>query len=75
MFQALSSRRLKCQQSLLEFIQEATNELMWLNTKEDVEISRDWSSQNLKIAEMERIYEVTIQRKIKVNIFSYHFSA
>ncbi|KAJ8305394.1 hypothetical protein KUTeg_015939 [Tegillarca granosa] len=39
-----SSRRLKCLESLLDFIQLATQELIWLNQKEENEISRDWSS-------------------------------
>ena len=40
-------------ESLLEFVQSATKELMWLNEKEEYETSRDWSAKNLNVAEIE----------------------
>jgi hypothetical protein len=58
LFQSSSSRGLRSLQSLLEFIGAATQELMWLNEKEEIEISRDWSSQALQMGEMEQYYEV-----------------
>ncbi|XP_074641306.1 uncharacterized protein LOC141899052 [Tubulanus polymorphus] len=58
---ATSSRVLKSLESLLEFIQAATKELMWLNDKEESEISRDWTSKNLQISEIEKYYEFNKQ--------------
>ena len=57
-FQNTSSRRLKGLESLQEFIQAATQELMWLNEKEEVEVTRDWSSRHLNVPTVEEFYKV-----------------
>ena len=57
--QNTSNRRLQDLESLLEFIQVATAELVWLNSKEEEEISRDWSSKGLPIHDIEQYQEVT----------------
>ncbi|KAK3581860.1 hypothetical protein CHS0354_032763 [Potamilus streckersoni] len=44
-----SSRRLKCLESLLEFVQSATQELIWLSEKEEIEVTRDWTSERLNM--------------------------
>ena len=57
-FQNTSSRRLKGLESLQEFIQAATQELMWLNEKEEIEVTRDWSSRHLNVPTVEEFYKV-----------------
>lgn len=54
----MSNKRLSDLESLLDYIQTATSELMWLNEKEDTEVSRDWSARNLKLVEIEQYQEV-----------------
>jgi len=36
----------------------ATKELIWLNETEETEISRDWSSSELQLDEVEEYYQV-----------------
>lgn len=45
-------------EALLDFVQAATKELMWLDEKEEIEESRDWSAKNMDIAELEKYYKV-----------------
>lgn len=45
--------------TLLDFIQSATNELHWLNEKEEKEVTRDWSDTNLNVQGVEKYYEVS----------------
>ena len=52
-FQELATRRVHHLEVLLEFVQNATKQLMWLNEKEEYETSRDWSAKNLNVAELE----------------------
>lgn len=54
----VSHKRLSDLEMLQDFIQSATAELIWLNEKEEVEVSRDWSSKSLNVAEIQRYYEV-----------------
>lgn len=54
----MSTKRLADLDALLEFIRSATDELIWLNEKEETEISRDWSSKNLNIEEIQHYNEV-----------------
>lgn len=58
---ALSNNRLSDLDSLLDFIQSSSNELVWLNEKEEAEVSRDWSDKNLNIVAVEQYYEVCKQ--------------
>ena len=39
-------------------MEQAAEELAWLSEKEEIEISRDWSSQNLQLHELEDYFEV-----------------
>lgn len=57
-----SKKRLADLEMLQDFIQSATTELIWLNEKEEIEISRDWSSKSLNVTEIERYYEVRARR-------------
>ncbi|GBM10355.1 Dystonin, partial [Araneus ventricosus] len=49
----LSTKRVSDLDTLLDFIQSATSELIWMNEKEEIEVSRDWSSKTLNISEIE----------------------
>jgi len=40
-------------------MQRAVDEIAWLNEKEEIEVSRDWSSPNLQLQELEDYFEVT----------------
>lgn len=53
-----SNNRLSDIDSLLDFIQSATNELHWLNEKEEIEVTRDWSDKNMNLQAIEKYYEV-----------------
>jgi hypothetical protein len=56
----LSKKRLVDLQSLQEFILSVMTELAWLNEKEEIEISRDWSSKLLNLIEIQTYYEVSL---------------
>ena len=56
--QQSSADRLRSLQSLLVFMEHAAEELAWLSDKEEIEVSRDWSSQNLQLQELEDYFEV-----------------
>ncbi|EFX86426.1 hypothetical protein DAPPUDRAFT_313136 [Daphnia pulex] len=66
-----SKKRLADLEMLQDFIQSATTELIWLNEKEEIEISRDWSSKSLNVTEIERYYEALMseleKREIQVS--------
>jgi len=53
-----SKKRHSDLETLMDFVQSATNELMWLSEKEEREITRDWSSKSLNLADVEQYYEV-----------------
>ncbi|XP_047367850.1 dystonin isoform X35 [Vespa velutina] len=54
---ALSNKRLSDLDTLQDFIQSATGELVWLNAKEETEVTRDWSDKNLNVQSIEQYYE------------------
>lgn len=56
---SFSNNRMSDLDSLLDFIQSATNELHWLNEKEEVEVTRDWSDKNLNVDAVEKYFEVS----------------
>lgn len=58
--QQLSTQKLQEAESLLDFVQSATRELKWMNDKEEIEVSRDWSAKNLNLTDLEHHQEVTI---------------
>ncbi len=41
-------------------MQQATLELIWLNEREEAEVSRDWTARNLNMADIQEHYEVSI---------------
>jgi len=53
-----SKKRTADLETLMDFVQSATNELIWLSEKEEREITRDWSSKSLNLVEVEQYYEV-----------------
>ncbi|CAH0551958.1 unnamed protein product [Brassicogethes aeneus] len=52
-----STNRMTDLETLLDFIQSATNELQWLNEKEEIEVTRDWSDTKLNVVAVEKYYE------------------
>ena len=54
----MSNKRMSDLDTLQDFIQSATNELIWMNEKEEVEVSRDWSSKSLNIPDIEDYQKV-----------------
>ncbi|XP_075219795.1 dystonin-like protein short stop isoform X24 [Lycorma delicatula] len=52
-----SSKRLTDLETLQDFLQSATNQLVWLNEKEEVEVTRDWSNRDVNIPSLEQYYE------------------
>ncbi|XP_025831436.1 plectin [Agrilus planipennis] len=54
---SFSNNRMSDLDSLLDFIQSATNELNWLSEKEEVEVSRDWSDTKMNLKGVEKYYE------------------
>ncbi|XP_014475405.1 PREDICTED: dystonin isoform X27 [Dinoponera quadriceps] len=54
---AISNKRLSDLDTLHDFIQSATGELVWLNAKEETEVTRDWSDKNLNVQSIEQYYE------------------
>ena len=54
----LINKRMTDLETLQDFLQSATNELVWLNEKEETEITRDWSDKNLDLSSVHHYYEV-----------------
>ncbi|XP_042210424.1 microtubule-actin cross-linking factor 1-like isoform X40 [Homarus americanus] len=54
---SLSNKRVSDLHSLLDFLQAATQELIWLNEREEQELNRDWANKSLNITDVERYYE------------------
>ncbi|XP_046739121.1 dystonin isoform X44 [Diprion similis] len=52
-----SNKRLSDLDILQDFIQSATGELVWLNAKEETEVTRDWSDKSLNVQSIEQYYE------------------
>jgi dystonin len=56
---SFSTNRMTDLDTLYDFIQSATTELQWLNEKEEVEVTRDWSDVKLNTSSVEKYYEVS----------------
>ncbi|RWS15093.1 microtubule-actin cross-linking factor 1-like isoform X28, partial [Dinothrombium tinctorium] len=56
----MSNKRLSDLETLLEFVQLASEEMKWLNEKEEVEVSRDWSAKNLDLVALESHHQQII---------------
>ncbi|XP_037076959.1 dystonin-like [Pollicipes pollicipes] len=54
---SISNKRLSDLMILHDFIQGATNELIWLNEKEEAEVNRDWSNRNQDLRQLDAHYE------------------
>ena len=65
-----SKKRQSDLETLMDFVQSATNELIWLSEKEEKEITRDWSSKSLNLVEVEQYYEVWHLQKFKLTRFN-----
>ncbi|XP_011502771.1 PREDICTED: dystonin [Ceratosolen solmsi marchali] len=53
----VSNKRMSELETLHDFIQSATGEIVWLNDKEETELTRDWSDNNLNLHSVEQYYE------------------
>lgn len=63
-----SNKRLTDLETLQDFLQSATNELVWLNEKEETEVTRDWSDKHLDLSAVHHYYEVRLHVKQLLNI-------
>ncbi|XP_031845078.2 dystonin-like protein short stop isoform X42 [Nomia melanderi] len=52
-----SNKRLSDLDTLHDFIQSATGELVWLSSKEEIEVTRDWSDKSRTLQSIEQYYE------------------
>ncbi|XP_050437249.1 dystonin isoform X15 [Adelges cooleyi] len=52
-----SNKRLSDLETLQDFLQSATNQLKWLNEKEEIELNRDWSDKDLNVPSIRQYYE------------------
>ena len=52
---------------LVTFMRKATQELIWMNQKEETELSRDWSSPALDVTELEEYRKVILPVSIFLN--------
>ncbi|TMW45959.1 hypothetical protein DOY81_008958 [Sarcophaga bullata] len=52
-----STKRLSDLDTLQHFLAQASAELQWLNEKEQIEITRDWSDKHLDLPSVHRYYE------------------
>uniref|UniRef100_A0A2C9K839 Calponin-homology (CH) domain-containing protein n=1 Tax=Biomphalaria glabrata TaxID=6526 RepID=A0A2C9K839_BIOGL len=57
-----SSRRLRCLESLQDFLQAATAELLWLGQHEETEQARDWGSKELKLVELDEHHKSLVRQ-------------
>lgn len=55
-----STKRLSDLDALQNFLQAASDELQWLNDREQIEIGRDWAAKDLDLPGIHRYYEVII---------------
>lgn len=59
-FQSSSSERQSLLESLYDFVSQATQELIWLNEKEEEEVAFDWSDRNCSIAKKREYHAVSL---------------
>lgn len=59
LLQEHSSWRLRCLESLRAFVSHCTEELIWLNEKEEEELAFDWSENNTNMAAKREQYAVS----------------
>ncbi|XP_065222552.1 dystonin isoform X14 [Planococcus citri] len=52
-----SSKRLSDLETLLDFLQSVSNHLVWLNEKEEIELTRDWSDRDLNLVSVQQYYK------------------
>lgn len=59
-FQNFSKERQKHLESLHSFVSHATQELIWLNEKEEEEVAFDWSDRNSNISRKKDYHAVSL---------------
>ncbi|XP_033113678.1 microtubule-actin cross-linking factor 1-like [Anneissia japonica] len=60
----IANKRCRDAEVLQQFVEDATEELMWLDGKEDQEAARDWSAKNLDVEELEK-HHMSLLREIE----------
>lgn len=63
LLQEQSSWRLRSLESLQEFVSCCTEELIWLNEREEEEISFDWSEANSNMSAKKELHHVSLTRR------------
>ena len=57
-------------------MKEATEELLWMSQKEETEVSRDWSDNDIELKEIEEYRKaIDFLVIVKTFSFSFHFNA
>jgi hypothetical protein len=52
----------------------ATHEIIWLNEREEVEVSRDWSSRGLQLRDIEEYHKVIDSHHESLPVFKPYLS-
>lgn len=60
LFQSCSRERQSHLESLHDFVSQATQELIWLNEKEEEEVAFDWSDRNINISKKRDYHAVSL---------------
>lgn len=60
LFQSSSRERQSHLESLHDFVSQATQELIWLNEKEEEEVAFDWSDRNINISKKRDYHAVSL---------------
>lgn len=72
-FQKSSIERQKHLESLYDFVSRATQELIWLNEKEEEEVAFDWSERNSNISRKRDYHSVSPATYLMCSIFCLKF--
>lgn len=67
-FQKCSNDRQKHLDSLYDFVSRATQELIWLNEKEEEEVAFDWSERNSNISRKRDYHAVSPFNPHQMNV-------
>lgn len=55
-----SNKRLSDLETLLDLLQSVANQLSWLQDKQQIEISRDWTDKDLSLQSVNHYYQVLL---------------
>lgn len=63
-----SNKRMSDLETLQDFLQSASNHLVWLNEKEEIEVTRDWSDRDLNIQNIQQYYHVSEEENNRMSV-------